>query len=256
LALRSELIFGLHSVRHALLQTPADALELWVQRDQKNLAVDEIIALASDLTLALHHAPRKTLDRLAHGGRHQGVVLRKRAAQRLDEGDLLALLNTLRTPPLLLILDGIQDPHNLGACLRTADATGANAVVIPLRRSVGLTATVSKVASGAVESMPVMQVGSLTRTLRELKEAGIYLTGTADDAPATLFETDLTRPAALVLGGEEAGLRPLVRELCDTLVRIPMRGQVESLNVSVAAGVCLYEALRQRSAAATPQSIK
>ncbi len=256
MALKSELIFGLHSVRHALLQTPADALELWLQRDQKNTAVDEITALAGELTLALHHAPRKTLDRLAHGGRHQGVVLRRRAPQRLDEGDLLALLDALQTPPLLLVLDGVQDPHNLGACLRTADAAGVNAVVIPQRRSVGLTATVSKVASGAAESVPVIQVGSLTRTLRELKEAGIYLAGTADDAPASLFEADLTHPLALILGGEESGLRPRVRELCDALVRIPMLGQVESLNVSVAAGVCLYEVLRQRSAVATSQSIK
>jgi 23S rRNA (guanosine2251-2'-O)-methyltransferase len=199
---------------------------------------------------------RSAIIELASKVANNGDSIETDAIECEGDDDLMALLDALQTPPLLLVLDGVQDPHNLGACLRTADAAGVNAVVIPQRRSVGVTATVSKVASGAAESVPVIQVGSLTRTLRDLKERGVYLVGTADKAPASLFQANLVNPAALILGGEEAGLRPLARELCDTLVSIPMRGRVESLNVSVAAGVCLYEALRQREAAATPLSIK
>jgi 23S rRNA (guanosine2251-2'-O)-methyltransferase len=176
--------------------------------------------------------------------RHQGVVARVTplaARHSLDD-----VLDGVAAAPLLLVLDGVTDPHNLGACLRVADGAGAHAVVAPKDHAVGLNATVSKVASGAAETVPYLMVTNLARTLGELKERDIRIVGTSDDAPATLYQADLRGPVALVLGAEGKGMRQLTRKTCDELVRLPMKGAVESLNVSVAAGVCLYEALRQR----------
>jgi 23S rRNA (guanosine2251-2'-O)-methyltransferase len=164
-----------------------------------------------------------------------------------SESDLEALIAGIDGAPFLLILDGVTDPHNLGACLRSADAAGAHAVIAPKDNAVGLTPVAVKVASGAAESVPFVQVTNLARTLDRIKERGIWLIGTADDADATLYETDLQGPLALVLGSEGKGMRRLTRERCDLLLRLPMLGRVESLNVSVTAGICLYEALRQRS---------
>ena len=182
----------------------------------------------------------------SHG--HQGVVARVDAvpqAKSLDE--LLEQLEaTGEESPLLLVLDGVTDPHNLGACLRVADGAGAHAVIAPKDHAVGINATVAKVASGAAETVPYFMVTNLARTLGELKERSIWITGTSDDAPQTLYQVDLKGPTALVLGAEGAGMRQLTRKTCDQLVSIPMKGGVESLNVSVASGVCLYEALRQR----------
>jgi 23S rRNA (guanosine2251-2'-O)-methyltransferase len=156
------------------------------------------------------------------------------------------LMDVRETLPLFLVLDGVQDPHNLGACLRTADAAGVRAVIMPKARTAPLSATVSKVASGAAEHIPVIQVTNLARTLRQMQEAGIWIIGTADDAGCSLYGADFKRAVALVMGGEGAGLRENTRQHCDLLVRIPMAGSVESLNVSVAAGICLFEAVRQR----------
>jgi 23S rRNA (guanosine2251-2'-O)-methyltransferase len=191
---------------------------------------------------------RGALDRAAHGANHQGAVAWVRAPAARAEKDLIRILDEADGPAFLLILDGVQDPHNLGACLRTADAAGVHALVSPKDNAVGLTPVVCKVASGAAETVPYVQVTNLARTIDGLKERGIWLIGTAGEAESSLFETDLTAPLALVMGGEGKGLRRLTRGRCDLLVRLPMLGAVESLNVSVAAGICLYEAARQRMA--------
>jgi len=219
---------------------------MWLQAGLRNPSLEEIRGLAKGLGLAIQEVQGQTLDRLAEGGHHQGVVLRRRLPKALGEDDLAGLLGRRGGEPLLLVLDGVEDPHNLGACLRTADAAGAHGVIIPLHRGVGLTATVCKVASGAAEAVPLIQARNLARVLRRLQEENIRLVGTAGDAEQTLFEVDLTGPLALVMGGEGRGLRRLTREHCDVVARIPMVGRVESLNVSVAAGICLYEAVRQR----------
>ena len=204
------------------------------------------------LVARLHEAGTKLVDsddarlsQLAGTPRHQGVVARVTplpTRHSLDD-----VLDAVSGPPLLLVLDGVTDPHNLGACLRVADGAGAHAVVAPKDHAVGLNATVAKVASGAAETVPYLMVTNLARTLGELKERDIVVVGTSEDAEATLYDIDLSGPVALVLGAEGPGLRQLTRKTCDRLVRIPMAGAVESLNVSVAAGVCLFEALRQRA---------
>jgi 23S rRNA (guanosine2251-2'-O)-methyltransferase len=190
---------------------------------------------------------RKPRSKLPRNYKHTDLT--KQVAAK-NEDDLFALLDGLQESPFLLILDCIQDPHNLGACLRSADAAGVHAVVVPKDRSVSLTDTVRQVACGAAEHVPLVMVTNLARTLEKLKEAGLWLVGTADDAPQSLYDIDLTGPLAIVMGAEGTGLRRLTREACDFLVRIPMAGAVECLNVSVAAGVCLFEAVRQRSGVA------
>ena len=239
-------VYGIHAVRHALKESPEKVLEIWAQAGLHNPSLEEILRLARAVGLTVQEAPVRTLDRLAEGGRHQGVVLRRRFPKALDQEDLTGLLGRRGGDPFLLVLDGVEDPHNLGACLRTADAAGVDTIIIPVHRGVGLTGAVSKVASGAAETVPVIQARNLARVLQQLKEEQIRLIGTADDSDQTLFEADLTGPLALIMGGEERGMRRLTREHCDVVVRIPMLGHVESLNVSVAAGVCLYEAMRQR----------
>jgi 23S rRNA (guanosine2251-2'-O)-methyltransferase len=249
-----QFVYGSHAVRHALDSAPECALELWVQSATAPAALSEIQELARVAGLTVQVVPRKTLDRLAASVHHQGVVLRRRVPAALEEDQLPVLLGAGKADPFVLVLDGVQDPHNLGACLRTADAAGVNAVVIPMRRSAGLTPTVTKVASGAAESVALVQARNLARILTDLKHRGLRLIGTASEAPVRLFDADLKGPIALVMGGEEGGLRRLTREHCDLLVHIPMAGRVESLNVSVATGVCLYEAVRQRSPAGCEQS--
>ncbi len=242
----TEIIYGLHAARHALQQSVHSVLEMWVQENKKDSqAISELIRAAGSLTVQF--VPKQTLDKLAQYERHQGVVLRKRMEKPVAR-DLAALLSDIDNDvlPLFLVLDGVQDPHNLGACLRTADAAGVCAVIIPKARTASLTATVSKVASGAAESVPLIEVTNLARTLRQLQEAGIWITGTADDAPGSIYQADLNRPLALVMGGEGEGLRENTRKHCDMLVSIPMAGIVESLNVSVATGIGLFEAVRQR----------
>ena len=243
----TEIIYGLHAARHALQQSAHSVLEMWVQENKKNSqAISELIRTAGSLTIQF--VSKQTLDKLAQYERHQGVILRKRKEKPATR-DLAALLSEIDNGvlPLFLVLDGVQDPHNLGACLRTADAAGVRAVIIPKARTASLTATVSKVASGAAESVPLIEVTNLARTLRQLQEAGVWVIGTADNAAGSIYQADLNRPLALVMGGEGEGLRENTRKHCDLLVRIPMIGIVESLNVSVATGICLYEAVRQRN---------
>ncbi len=244
----SQLIAGVHSVRTALKHGTGAVQEIWVEARRRDGRIREIIHLARECGVPLHRVSREEIDALVPRANHQGVAARSRVAVALGEEDLKDLLARLQVPPLLLILDGVQDPHNLGACLRTADGAGVHAVVAPRDRAVGLTPVACKVASGAAETLPFIQVTNLARTLRWLREeAGLWLVGTAAQADVDLFEAELKGPLGLVMGGEEKGLRRLTREQCDLLVRLPMAGSVESLNVSVATGVCLYEVFRQRS---------
>jgi len=240
------LIFGLHAVRTLLQQRPERAASLVLQKGRDDARVKELVQLAEAHKIKIEWRDARELDRLAGDERHQGACLNIKPMGVLGEGALDALLDAATTPPFLLVLDGVQDPHNLGACLRTADAAGVTAVIVPKDRAAGLSAVVRKVASGAAETMPLIQVTNLARTLRWLKEREVWIIGTDDEAPHSVYDSKLTGPLALVLGAEGAGLRRLTKENCDLLVSIPMRGVVESLNVSVAAGVLLYEALRQR----------
>ena len=191
--------------------------------------------------------PRQELDRVTEEANHQGVLAYCETARVYSEQDLGRLLESIAQPPLILVLDGIQDPHNLGACFRSADAAGVHLIIAPKDKSVGLTPVVSKVASGATETIPFVQVTNLARTLEKLKELGIWIYGAAGEAEQSIYQTNMTGPAAIVLGSEGEGLRRLTREHCDVLVKIPMHGTVSSLNVSVAAGVMLFEVLRQRN---------
>ncbi|MDY0067368.1 MAG: 23S rRNA (guanosine(2251)-2'-O)-methyltransferase RlmB [Steroidobacteraceae bacterium] len=246
---RESLVFGMHAVRTLLQRRPERALTLILQKGREDARVSELVQRAQACGVRIEWREARELDRLAGGERSQGACLQVRPATTLGEGALDDLLERAGPQPLLLVLDGVQDPHNLGACLRTADAAGACAVIAPRDRAAGLSATVRKVASGAAETLPLIQVVNLARTLRWLKEREIWIVGTDDEASASLYGAKLTGPLAVVLGGEGSGLRRLTREGCDLLVRIPMKGVVESLNVSVAAGVVLYEAVRQREAA-------
>lgn len=240
------LVWGLHPVREALQQAPERVLELWVLGGRADDRMETVLALARAQGIACQPVRRETLDNMADGGVHQGVVARMAPAPALDEDDLELLLDRLQEPPLLLVLDGVQDPHNLGACLRSADAAGAHAVIIPRDRAATLTPAARKAAAGAAESVPLVRVVNLARCLRKLKSRGIWLAG-ADAEGAPAFSADLSGPLALVLGAEGAGLRRLTGEHCDLLLSLPMRGRVESLNVSVAAGVLLYLAVAARS---------
>ena len=241
----TQLIMGIHTVGAALRQGNR-VIEVWVDARRQDRRMRELLQEVQSGRVEMHLTSAQELDRLVQQANHQGVVARIRLPQVYDEPYLQALLKRLPSPPFLLVLDGVQDPHNLGACLRTADAAGIQAVIIPRDKSVGLTATVCKVASGAAESIPLIQVTNLARTLKWLKQAGIWLIGTAGEATQSLYQADLTGPLAIVMGSEGKGLRRLTREQCDLLVNLPMSGTVESLNVSVATGVTLYEAVRQR----------
>jgi len=242
-----DLIYGHHAVAAVLRRDPACLLEICIAegaRPQGELS--RILEEARRIGLRIRTAPRKELDVLTSESAHQGIVAWQKPSRAHSEADLDALLTRTRCTPLLLILDGLKDPHNLGACLRSADAAGAHAVIAPKDRATGLTPVVRKVASGAAESLPFIQVTNLARTLRHLKQQGIWLVGADAAAEQNLYQTDLTGPVALVMGAEGEGLRRLTRDHCDFLARIPMAGAVASLNVSVAAGICLFEAVRQR----------
>lgn len=241
-------IGGIHSVRAALKFGTEGVDEVWLERGRRDRRLNELAELARESGIQLRQVERVELERAAAGVNHQGTLAWVRVPSSLTESDLMALLDRLDAPPFLLLLDEVQDPHNLGACLRTAEAVGVQAVIAPKDNAVGLTPVVCKVASGAAETLPYVQVTNLARVMDALKERGIWLTGTAGEASDELYAADLTGPLGLVMGAEGSGLRRLTRERCDRLVRLPMCGQVESLNVSVAAGVCLYEALRQRCA--------
>lgn len=243
---KNKMIFGFHAVTSRLRHEASSVEEIFFDQARDDRRMKDLIANAKAAGVRVMPVESERLDKIVGTRRHQGVIAfasQLSLARNLDE-----LLDMVEGPPLLLVLDGITDPHNLGACLRVADGAGAHAVIAPKDRSVGLNATAAKVASGAAESVPFITVTNLARTLRELKERDIWLIGTSDDGDKTLYEGDYAGPTAIVMGSEGEGMRRLTRETCDVLVSIPMFGSVESLNVSVASGVCLYEARRQRIA--------
>ncbi len=243
----TKVLFGFHAVGVRLKTAPQSIVEVVFEGTRRDARMRQFLERAKEAGVRLIEADALRIAKLAGSHGHQGVaarVLPIEQAHSLD--DLLDQVEATGEAPLLLVLDGVTDPHNLGACLRVADGAGAHAVIAPKDHAVGLNATVAKVASGAAETMPYFMVTNLARTLGELKERNIWIIGTSDDAPKTLYQVDLKGPVALVLGAEGAGMRQLTRKTCDELVSIPMHGAVESLNVSVASGVCLYEALRQR----------
>lgn len=243
--MKEELIYGLHAVQALLKSAPQRAQELWVLRGREDQRVQKILQQARQLDIPVRLQTRAELDALCDGN-HQGVILRAQPGRLYDEHHLWDMLGDLSSPPFLLILDGVTDPHNLGACLRSADAAGVHAVIVPKDNSAGMTETVRKVACGAAETVPLIPVTNLARTMKQLQEQGVWIVGTAGDAPKSLFETSMTGPLALVMGAEGTGMRRLTREHCDYLAFIPMAGSVSSLNVSVATGICLFEAVRQR----------
>lgn len=244
----ANLAYGIHAVRTLLTRYPHRVRQVWLMQGGEAVTrLQEVRVLAENAGLAVHASRAEELDRLAAGERHQGVVAEVAPRPGDPETQLEEALESLGdTPALLLVLDGVTDPHNLGACLRSADAAGVAAVIVPRDRAAGMTPVVRKVAAGAAETVPLVAVVNLARTLRELKERGLWLVGTSDDAQRTIYDVDLTGPTVVVMGSEGEGMRRLTRETCDELVAIPMAGAVESLNVSVATGVVLFEAVRQR----------
>jgi 23S rRNA (guanosine2251-2'-O)-methyltransferase len=239
-------LFGLHSVQAALSYSPKKITKAWVDSGRQDKRLTQLVDELADLEIETEKTDRKKLDRFAEGNNHQGIVIEVELPAELSEQDLKTAVENLTETAFFLVLDNVQDPHNLGACLRTADATGVHGVIITKDNSTGITPTVCKVASGAAETVPVYKVTNLARTLRWLKEQNIWVLGAAGETSQSLYQTDLTVPLALVIGAEGSGLRRLTKEQCDSLLFIPMQGQVESLNLSVATGVLLYETVRQR----------
>jgi 23S rRNA (guanosine2251-2'-O)-methyltransferase len=242
---KRHLVYGLHAIGAVIDRAPERLLELWALESRDDTRLRDLRARAQAAGITVQSASPDTLARLAGPVAHQGVVGAVRPLKPWDEHELIASLSQVDRP-LLLVLDGVTDPHNLGACLRTADAAGVHAVIIPKDRSAAVDGVVRKVAAGGAECVPVASVTNLARVLDALKEHGVWVVGTEGGAEQTLYAADLNRPLALILGAEGGGMRRLTRERCDFVVRIPMAGQVESLNVSVAAGVALFEARRQR----------
>lgn len=244
------IIYGIHAVESALRNDPENIGMIWLEKNTRNDRLKKLQAQIAEVGgLKTTPTDMEQLNKLSSTGRHQGVVAEYYKAKDYTENDLYDLLDELDNDgiqPFLLVLDGVTDPHNLGACLRTADGAGVHAVIAPKDNAASINPTVRKVASGAAEAMPFIAVTNLARTLDSLKERGIWLTGTSDKAKQTLYQADLKGPMALIMGAEGTGIRRLTEERCDFLISIPMCGQVSSLNVSVATGVCLYEALRQR----------
>ncbi len=239
-----KVLFGFHAVGVRLKTAPQSIVEVYFEATRRDARMRQFLEKAAEAGVRLIEADALRIAKLCGSHGHQGVAARVHPLPQTHSLD--DLLDAVQGPPLLLVLDGVTDPHNLGACLRVADGAGAHAVIAPKDHAVGINATVAKVASGASETVPYFMVTNLARTLGELKERSIWCMGASDDAPKTLYQADLTVPVALVLGAEGDGMRQLTRKTCDALISIPMRGAVESLNVSVASGIFLYEALRQR----------
>lgn len=242
-------IYGVHAVETALRNDAENLGQIWFDKRSRNDRLKKLEKMAEDSGLRLLAMESDKLDKIAGTNKHQGIVAEYYKLKAWTENDLLDLLDGLEEPAFLLVLDGVTDPHNLGACLRTAEGAGIHAVIAPKDNAASITPTVRKVASGAAEIIPFVPVTNLARTLETLKSRGIWLTGTSDKAKQTLYQAELKGPMALVMGAEGAGIRRLTEEACDYLISIPMAGQVSSLNVSVATGICLYEAVRQRQGA-------
>lgn len=246
---RRHFVYGLHAIAAVLERSPERLLELWMAQPRDDARARHLKDRALAAGIRVQTVSGESLLKLVGDVTHQGAVAAVRPLKPWDEQQVIEALAQVDGDPLLLVLDGVTDPHNLGACLRTAEAAGVHAVVLPRDRAAAVDGVVRKVAAGAADFMPVATVTNLARMLDQLKDKGVWVVGTDGEAPQTLYEADLGRPLALVLGAEGSGMRRLTRERCDFLVRIPMAGQVESLNVSVAAGVALFEACRQRAAA-------
>jgi 23S rRNA (guanosine2251-2'-O)-methyltransferase len=242
----NEFIYGIHAVKAVLEKDPARFIEAFVLKGRQDDRLMPVLNQLQQCGVSIQQMGRKALDDKAKGANHQGIIARVKAAKALNENDLDQILSQ-HQQPLLLVLDGVTDPHNLGACLRNADAAGVAAVIVPKDKSAPLNATVSKVACGAAETVPLVRVTNLARTMRALQEQGVWFVGTAGEATHDIYQSKLDGALAIVMGAEGDGMRRLTRETCDDLIKIPMAGSVSSLNVSVATGICLFEAVRQRS---------
>jgi len=242
----NEFIYGIHAVKAVLEKDPVRFIEAYVLKGRQDERLLPLLNELQNVGVSIQQMGRKALDDKASGASHQGIIARVKPAKQLNENDLDGVLAP-HEQPLLLVLDGVTDPHNLGACLRNADAAGVAAVIVPKDRSSPLSATVSKVACGAAETVPLVRVTNLARTMRALQEQGVWFVGTAGEATHDIYQAKLSGPLAVVMGAEGDGMRRLTRETCDDLIKIPMAGSVSSLNVSVASGICLFEAVRQRS---------
>ncbi|WP_430390598.1 23S rRNA (guanosine(2251)-2'-O)-methyltransferase RlmB [Dyella sp. 20L07] len=240
-------IVGINPVEGALSNDASRVREVLVEQGQRNARVQELATRAKTLNIPVHHRPREQLDKIAGEARHQGVVALYEAPPMGNENDIEGLLEAAGQDALVLVLDGVTDPHNLGACLRSAAAAKVTAVIVPKDRAVGLTPVVRRASAGGADRVPLIAATNLARALRTLKDAGVWITGLAGDTDTSIYSIDMKGPVALVLGSEGEGMRRLTRETCDFVAKIPMPGSMESLNVSVAAGVVLFEALRQRS---------
>lgn len=243
--MKLESVYGIHAVTTLLQRSPSQVVEIWVQKGRQDARMQALLDLAEEHGLSVMEADKGLMNQKADGN-HQGIIALRKPMPGRSEKHLPDLLDGIEGNAFILILDGVTDPHNLGAVLRTADAAGVHIVIAPKDRSAPLNATVSKVACGAAEAVPYIQVTNLARTMKELQERGIWIVGTAGEAEQNVYQQSLTGPLALVMGAEGQGMRRLTRENCDYLINIPMAGEVSSLNVSVATGVCLFEALRQR----------
>ena len=242
---QQEWLYGIHAIEAVMEREPERLIELYILKGRDDKPVNNMVSQARQFGISVQFCQRKALDEKVNGEQHQGVVARARPGKQYDESDLDRIVAD-SAKPFLLILDGVTDPHNLGACLRTADAAGIDAIVVPKDNSVALTPVVRKVASGAADLVPLVQVTNLARTLRQLQDAGVWIIGTAGEAQQSLYDCKMLGPVALVMGAEGKGMRRLTREHCDELIKLPMAGTVSSLNVSVATGICLYEIVRQR----------
>jgi 23S rRNA (guanosine2251-2'-O)-methyltransferase len=242
---QQEWLYGLHSIAATLNNEPERILEIMAAKGRVDERMNDVVKLARQQGISVQFVQRKTLDDKSNGEQHQGIMARAKPARILVEADLDAII-ALQATPFLLVLDGVTDPHNLGACLRNADAAGVHAVIVPKDNSASITPVVRKVAVGAAETVPLIQITNLARTLKHLQQSGIWVVGTAGEAEQLIYDVKLIGAVALVMGAEGKGMRRLTRETCDELVKLPMAGEISSLNVSVASGICLFEIVRQR----------
>jgi 23S rRNA (guanosine2251-2'-O)-methyltransferase len=251
---QQEFLYGIHSVAAVLEMEPERILDVMIAKGRNDERINMIVNLARSNGISVQFVHRKTLDEKSNGEQNQGLLARAKPARVLDESDLDKIIEELAKSapsisPFFLVLDGVTDPHNLGACLRNADAAGVQAIIVPKDNAVGVTPVVRKVAVGAAETVPLIQVTNLTRTLKHIQQQGVWVIGTAGEAEQLIYECKIQGSIALVMGAEGKGMRRLTRETCDELVKLPMAGAVSSLNVSVATGICLFEIVRQRTSA-------
>lgn len=244
----TEVIFGIHAVEQVVNKRPECIINLWVQDNLKSSTAKKLLHKLNRLDIRIQFVNRKTLDKMTNDNRHQGILIEVKGISTNIYHDLESVISKKTSDSLYLILDSIQDPHNFGACIRTAVAAGVEAIIIPKNKAVSVNETVRKVASGAAENIIIITVVNITRTIKSLKEAGIWIVGTASELGTSLYELDLTMPTAIVMGNEESGIRSQIKKECDYIASIPISGKIDSLNISVAAGVILFEAVRQRKA--------